>query len=46
LEDGITTSEKIRQWTEGFVDDTSLFTNLKYSEINTTKLLVLAEKDG
>jgi hypothetical protein len=46
MEDVITTSEKIRQWIEGFVDDTSLSTNLKYGKTNTTKLLELAEKDG
>lgn len=46
MEDVVKMNEKIRSWIDGYVDDTSLFTNLKYGEININKLVSMGQRDG
>jgi hypothetical protein len=46
MDDVEKTTNQIRQWIEGFVDDTSLFTNLIFGENNIKKSKDKAEHDG
>jgi hypothetical protein len=42
----IATKNRIKCWIDGYVDDTSLFTNLKFGESNIKKLIEIGQKDG
>jgi hypothetical protein len=46
IEDILEHMESIRQIIEGFVDDNSLFTNLKFGDNNLQELIKKAQKDG
>jgi hypothetical protein len=46
MEDIFDTMEKIKSWIDGYVDDTSLFTNLPYGERNLLNLIQLGQLDG